>query len=432
MGKNSSNDVQILSDLFKLLWPINRSICGPGLRESLEIIKKFLPIDIHECVSGTPVFDWVVPLEWEVVKGLVKDTRGNIVIDFSKNNLHVVSHSNSFVGVVSRETLFEHLHSDPSRPSAIPYRTAFYSEEWGFCLSEEQRVNLTEPFYQVELYTKKLSGSLSFGELIIPGVGKEALVFTTYPCHPSMANNEISGILALVHLGRLLLSFDYSLPYTVRIVFTPETIGDLVYLHENRLDLVENMVGGAVVSMVGNDKQLVMEPAFEPLSKFEECAKACAPFLRSKLEISAVQPMKRMAQRQYASPGFKLPLSALSRAFGGDYDEYHSSLDTIEAINLEKISDVGEDLSYIIRIMSNNCFIKSLKPYGEPFLRKYNLGKALGGEKIDKIDLICRTVLQQADAKTDIISISRMSGFDPDKIIEVVKVLERYELIERV
>src|SRR3989344_2272431 len=224
------------------LFPICRSITGNGVRETLQIIQKHIPITLHEIPTGTKVFDLVVPKEWNIKDAYVKDARGNTVIDFKKSNLHIVGYSIPLNKVMPLSELQEHLYSIPEQPDAIPYVTSYYEERWGFCLTHKERSQLKEGEYEVFIDSELKEGSLTYGELIIPGEAKEEIFLSTYVCHPSMANNELSGPVVTTFLAKWILSKPRR--YTYRIIFIPETIGSIAYLSKNLGVMKKNIIAG--------------------------------------------------------------------------------------------------------------------------------------------------------------------------------------------
>ena len=249
MELNNGKDIY---NLCEKLWPITRSITGSGVRETLGIIQQEIPdLTIHEVLTGTQCFDWEIPKEWNIRDAYIIDQNGNKVIDFKNSNLHVVSYSTPVNRTISLLELQQHLYSIPEQPNAIPYVTSYYQERWGFCLSENQRRALVEGDYQVCIDSELSNGSLTYGELIIPGKSKKEVFLSTYICHPSMANNELSGPTVTTYLAKWIQSQPRE--YTYRIIFIPETIGSITYLSKNQQKLKENVSAGFNITCVGDD-----------------------------------------------------------------------------------------------------------------------------------------------------------------------------------
>ena len=233
----SSTEKEQMYDLLKKLFPICRSITGEGVRETLKIIKEYIPIKIHEVPSGKKVFDWTVPKEWNIKDAYVKDDKGNKIIDFKENNLHVVGYSTPIDKKIDLSELEKHLHSLPEQPDAIPYVTSYYKERWGFCIQHSKREKLKKGKYHVFIDSELKDGSLSYGEIIIPGKSEKEIFLSANICHPSLANNELSGPVVATFLTKWIQSKPRK--YTYRIVFIPETIGSITYLSKN-LNLMKN------------------------------------------------------------------------------------------------------------------------------------------------------------------------------------------------
>ena len=283
------------------------------------------------------MLQWIIPEEWNVKKAWVKNLEGKKLIDFENNNLHLVSYSIPFEeGLVKRN--YSHLHTDPNRPNAIPYKTSYYNREWGFCMPHEWMNHFVDDEYDVLIDTTLENGSMSIGEGLISGQSKEEIIFTTYLCHPSMANNELSGPVVQTALYQKMLS-KKTPRYTYRFLYAPETIGDIVFISQNESHLRKNMIGGTVLNMMGNNDDLVLEESPHSNGIFDRAARnVLSNRFNGQSKIKPKTPHGRAAQRQYCSPGLKLPLSAISRAFGGSFDEYHTSLDTPDSLSFSHFS----------------------------------------------------------------------------------------------
>jgi aminopeptidase-like protein len=393
--------------IFDDLWPICRSITGNGLRSTLGHINKYVPIEICEYKTGTQCFDWEIPMEWNVKDAWIKDLGGNKLVDFSENNLHLLNYSIPKKGRVSQEILIKHLHTLPDLPQAIPYRTSYYNKEWGFCVAYDQYKTFTDEEYEIFIDTTLDSGHISIGEGLLKGRLEDEILFTTYTCHPSMANNELSGILVQTDIFSRLLK-NGNTKYSYRFVYAPETIGDIVYLSHNRDRLSKKMIGGAVLSMLGNDRDIMYEPSSTVDSIFDRASKNVLNYRHKKSEVRSWNPKGRMAQRQYCSPGLRLPLSVLSRGLGGDYPEYHTSLDTKGVIRKERYEETVEIILDIINLIEINDTYINTKPYGEPFLTKYNLGTKISGRIITSDQYYYKVLLQMSDGSNDLIDIANM------------------------
>lgn len=395
--------------LFAELWPICRSITGPGLRESLRILDRAAPIELREFESGLTCFDWTIPDEWAIRGGWIRSRDGRTIVDFASNNLHVVNYSEPIRRTVSRTELLEHVHTLPDRPDVIPYRTAYYTRDWGFCLEHRRLAELTDEEYEVCIDADLAPGSLTIGEGRLVGEREDEIVFTTYPCHPSMANNELSGPLVQTELYRRLHDRTKR-RFSYRFVYAPETIGDIVYLAHEMESLRRNMIGGAVLTMVANDAPMMFEPSGRSASIFDRAARNVLAHRYPESSLGAWNPKGRAAQRQYCSPGLRLPLSVLSRAIGGTYPEYHTSLDTREAISRARHDEAVTILMDIVDVIEQNDRYINQRPFGEPFLSKYDLGTRLGGERIAANQLHYKCLLQMADGESDLLEVAETLG----------------------
>ena len=317
--------------LAKELFPINRSITGPGVRETLKIIKRELPkLNIFEVPAGTKVFDWEVPKEWSVNDAYIIGPDDEKIIDFQNNNLHLVGYSVPVNTKLSLEELQRHLYSLPDQPNAIPYVTSYYNPRWGFSLTHRQRENLKEGIYKVVIDSQLKDGHLTYGEVILPGDCQEEIFLSTYICHPSMANNEVSGPVVLAALGQWLMSLDRR--YSYRMVFVPETIGSITYLSRNLSHLKEHTIAGFNLSCVGDDRTYSYIPSRNGDTLADRTLKHVLKYHAP--EFKSYSFLNRGSdERQYCAPGIDLPLAVLCRSKFGEYPEYHTSLDDLSIIS---------------------------------------------------------------------------------------------------
>lgn len=317
-------------ELAKRLWPLNRSLSGSGVRETLDEISWALPdLAQNSLRSGDKKGDWIVPLEWSVGEAWIKTPAGEKICDYSQNNLHLMGYSEPINGFFTLQELEDHLHSLPSQPDAIPYVTSYYKKNWGFCITQEQRDALAPGRYEVFIDSTLESGQLDYGELVIKGKSDKQVLFSTYICHPSMANNEFSGPVLAVELAKFVNSTKPF--YTYKVLFLPETIGAISYIEEHVEDMKRKVIAGFVLTCVGDNRTY----SYVPSRLGDSLADLLALETSKKLNIS----MKRYSwkdrgsdERQYCWPGVDLPVCSVMRSKYGEYHEYHTSLDTLGGV----------------------------------------------------------------------------------------------------
>ena len=313
------------------LWSINRSITGEGVRDTLRRIKCHLPnIKVNSVASGMEVFDWIVPKEWSVKEAYILTPSGEKICDFAENNLHLLGYSIPFEGEISFEDLKQHLYTLPDQPDAIPYITSYYKERWGFCLSQEQFSKLEKGIYYVRIDSKLFDGVLNFGELLIEGKSSKEVFISTYICHPSMANNELSGPTVVTYLAKWLEEIK-ELEYTYRIIFIPETIGSIIYLSLHHEDMKSKVFSGFNVSCVGDNRAYSYLPSRNGNTLSDRIAKHVLKNIDSNYKSYSWFD-RGSDERQYCAPGIDLPVASIMRTKYGQYPEYHTSLDDLENV----------------------------------------------------------------------------------------------------
>ena len=357
--------------LAKDLWPFNRSITGEGVRKTLNRIKKVIPgLKIVEVKTGTQAFDWKVPKEWHVREAWIKDPKGRKICDFKKNNLHLVGYSTPTHVKIDKSDLMNRLHSIPSMPTAIPYITSYYNKNWGFCISHNQKKKLINGTYEVYIDSKLFNGSLTYGELLIKGKQKKEIFLSTYICHPSMANDQISGICVTTYLADWILKLA-NRKYSYRIIFIPETIGSLVYLSRNLKKMKKNIIAGFNITCVGDEKNY----SFLPSKNGNTLSDIVSEHVIKHVDENFLQfnwSDRGSDERQYCAPHIDLPVVSLMRSKYGYYKEYHTSLDNLKKIVTPNGLQGGYELIKLaIEALEKNCFPYT-KIYGEPFMSKRN------------------------------------------------------------
>lgn len=360
---------QDMHSLLRELFPIGRSLTGNGVRETLAILKKHIPLSIHEVPTGTKVFDWEVPKEWNVREAYIITPDGRKIADYQKNNLHLVGYSIPVDMKLPLTQLQEHLHSIPEQPDAIPYATSYYTERWGFCLSHNEREQLSEGTYHVHIDTELKKGTLTYADLVIPGTSKKEVLLSTYICHPSLANNELSGPALVTYLGQWLLSAPRK--YTYRLVFIPETIGSLVYLSKHLQHLREQVIAGFVVTCVGDN------------GKFSFIASRNGNTLADRVSLRVLTTkhpdfrnesyLKRGSdERNYCSPGADLPVVSIMRTRYGLYPEYHTSLDNLTFVTSAGLQGSFDTYLSVLETLEKEPLYHATN-VGEPQLGKRGL-----------------------------------------------------------
>ena len=320
-----------MHELCRELFPICRSITGDGFRQSLAILQKHVPdMRAIEVPTGTKCFDWEVPKEWNIKDAYIITPTGDKICDFKKSNLHVVGYSLPINKVITLDELQEHLYSLPEQPDAIPYITSYYKERWGFCITQKERDQLTPGEYQVFIDSELKNGALIYGELIIPGDSEKEIFISSYLCHPSMANNELSGPIVSTFLAKWITKLE-NRKYTYRIIIIPETIGSITYLSRNYQSLKRNVVAGFNVTCIGDDRAYSYLPSRQANTLSDKAALHVLKYMQPEF-VSYSFLDRGSDERQYCSPGIDLPVCSIMRTKYGRYPEYHTSLDDLSLV----------------------------------------------------------------------------------------------------
>lgn len=417
---------QEILDFAKVIFPINRSLTGEGVRETFRHIQEHLPdLTVHAVPSGTEAFDWVVPNEWEITEAYIENSSGKRLVDFANNNLHVVGYSTAVDVLLSLDELQEHLHSLPDKPEAIPYVTAYYSDRWGFCLTHLQRTALVPDTYRAVIRARKFQGIMNYAELVIPGESSKEVFLSTYICHPSMANNEVSGPSVLMFVAKWLRSAPRH--FTYRLVFLPETIGAIYYLSQHLEHLRQHVHVGFNISCVGDDRNY----SFVSSRKGQTLADRIASHILPILSPSFVRHsfLERASdERQYGSPLVDLPLVSLSRTKYGCYDEYHTSLDNFDVVTSTGLEGGFNMItSCILAAESNRTYIARFPC--EPQLGKRGLYPTLGGGKVSASVDALLNVLSYCDGETDLLTLAEICGLSIFDVADTAKTLKEHDLI---
>jgi aminopeptidase-like protein len=406
------------SDLF----PINRSLTGAGVRDTLAYLQRLLPsLQMHAVASGTKVFDWTVPPEWEITEAYLEDEHGHRFVDFAQSNLHVLGYSTPIDAWLSLDELEPHLISLPEQPEAVPYATSYYEPRWGFCLAHRVRQALAPGRYHAVIRARHFEGVLNYADLIAPGESDEEILLSTYICHPSMANNELSGPVVTVALARWLLGLKQR-RYTYRLVFVPETIGAIVYLSRHLDGLKKNVRAGFVLSCVGDDRGYSYIASHHGDSLADRAARHV--LAHHTPGFSAYSFLERGSdERQYCSPGADLPVCSVLRTRHGAYPEYHTSLDDLSLISPRGLQGAIDVYAKIIWLLENNHRWKTRLP-GEPQLGRIGLYPTLSRRGSSAGARPIRNFLAFADGRLDLIGIAETIGGDALAMLDIIGTLE--------
>jgi aminopeptidase-like protein len=411
------------------LFPICRSITGNGVRESLKILNGHIPLQVTEVPSGSAALDWTVPREWNVRQAYVAKLDGARVIDFDRNNLHVVQYSTPLNQILPMHKLREHLHSLPEHPNWIPYRTSYYRETWGFCLTHRQLEAMTDEMYQVAIDSTLTDGHLTYGECVVEGETEREVLLSCHICHPSLANDNLSAIVVATMLAQYLRKLKRR--YTYRFLFIPGTIGSLTWLSRNdsRLGLIDY---GLVLSCLGDSGSMTYKQSRRGNSRIDRIV---AHVLRSEETPHRILPFIPYGydERQYCSPGFNLPVGCLMRTPNGEYDEYHSSADNLSLLHRQSLVHSLGVLQKIVEAIEGDMTYRNRNAKGEPQLGRRGLWGGLGGLRsvgYDQMALLW--VLNLADGEHSLLDMAERSGLAFSSIRAAADALVNAELLERI
>jgi len=413
---------QELESYFDRLWPICRSLTGNGNRETLKILSEIVDLNISEIPSGTACFDWVVPPEWNAKEAWIKDSHGNIIVDFKNNNLHLLGYSVPFKGRMSLSELKSHLYTLPEQPDLIPYQTSYYKERWGFCITHNQLLSLEDGEYEVYIDSSlNPKGSMTIADALIKGETEEEVLLSTYICHPSMASNELSGPLISSFLYQLLKT--KKLRYTYRFVFVPETIGSICYLSMYGRHLKEKLVAGFVITTIGDDGKFTYKKSRRENALPDRATELVLKQQEKDYIIENFSPIGS-DERQYCSPGFNLPVGSLMRTRYGKYKEYHTSADNKDFISFDAMQQsINTYFDILNLIEANHKYINKIQ-FCEPQLGKRGLYPTLISQK-ENADFVSvmMWLLNLADGTNDLIDIANRSKAPYKLLIDIAQQL---------
>ncbi len=397
---------------FERLWPINRSLTGEGVVQSLEILSELLPLKQYHAPSGSQVFDWTIPQEWHVRKAYIIAPNGDKIADFNKNNLHLLGYSTPVNDFFSYEDLVKNIYTLPDQPNAIPYLTSYYKKRWGFCMAHDEFVQLPkEGMYQVVIDADLFDGKLTYADAYLPGKTSEEVVFSTYICHPSMANNELSGPLVAAFLYQQIEALK-DRHYSYRFVFTPETIGTIAYLSQFGMQLKEKAKAGFIITCAGNEAPFTYKKSRKDNSETnqitEHILKYHYPNYHEVVEFTPIGS----DERQYCSPGFNLPFGSLMRTMYGKYPQYHTSLDNADFISFEALEGTVEAYLKVVKGLEGNRKYQNNLPFGEIQLGKRGLYPDMSSTKGDKESSLKKILylLNYSDGEHSMLTIAEKIG----------------------
>jgi aminopeptidase-like protein len=408
-----------LHDFASELYPICRSITGDGIRQTLAKIGQRIPLEIFEIPTGTPVFDWTIPKEWNVRDAYIKGAGGKRVVDFHQHNLHILNYSTPIHAKMSLDELRPHLFTMPDRPDWIPYRTSYYQENWGFCLSHNQMLALEDGEYEVCIDSTLADGHLTYGEYYLPGCSTDEVLISCHACHPSLANDNLSGLSVATFLARLLS--EREVRYSYRFLFIPGTIGAITWLARHR-ENVERIRHGLVLTGIGDGEAFHYKKSRQGDAEIDQVVTHVLRHSTASHEILDFSPYG-YDERQYCSPGFDLPVGCLMRSVWGTFPEYHTSADNLDFIKPRQLAESFRVCAVIIDVLEKNRQYRNLSPYCEPQLGNRNLYRSTGGEVIS-LELNARLwVLNLSDGRHSLLDISERSGLPFSAISDAATVL---------
>ncbi len=412
-------------ELIEALYPICRSITGNGVRETLRILSERIPLSIHEVPTGTRVLDWTVPREWNIRDAYIKDSLGNKVVDFRRSNLHVVNYSVPVRATLTLSELKPHLRTLPDLPDWVPYRTSYYTESWGFCLSHRQYLSLRDERYEVVIDSSLEPGHLTYGELLLTGDTPDEVLISCHVCHPSLCNDNLSGIAVAVSLAEHLSTRQRK--YTYRFLFVPGTIGSLTWLsmHEGSVIAVKH---GVVLANLGDDGPFTYKRSRMGHATVD---RAMTEVLRHSGEDHTVVDFTPYGydERQYCSPGFNLPVGCFMRTPESARPEYHTSADDLTFVHPNRLAASLDICKELVAVFEEDGTYRNTHPKGEPQLGRRGIYRALGGPDLETDNLALLWVLNQSDGNHSVLDIAERSGLPFATVRKAVSVLREHGLL---
>lgn len=421
MESNLKNIGENIYHLISDLYPICRSITGDGLRKTLKILQHYIPIQIHEVPSGTKVFDWVVPKEWNIRDAFVKNSKGEKVVNFQESNLHVLNYSIPIKKVISLKELKEHIFSLPDYPDWVPYKTSYYKEDWGFCFSHNRLLQLKEGEYEVFIDSTLENGFLSYGELYLPGEEKNEILISCHACHPSLCNDNLSGIAVVTFIAKQIMNI--SRRYSYRFLFVPATIGSITWLALNE-DKINNIKHGLVAACLGDPGKLTYKKTRLGNAEIDKAVIHVLNHSGENFEILEFSPYG-YDERQYCSPGFNLPVGSLKRTPNNRFPEYHTSADNLDFVKMDYLADSFSKYLSVLNLLEKNKKYINQNPKCEPQLGKRGLYSSIGTN-----ELALLWVLNLSDGNNTLLDISDRANLDFNSIYKAATIMLENNLLK--
>ncbi len=419
---------QQMHDFISELYPICRSITGEGVRETLRIVQGQISLELHEVPTSTDVLDWTIPREWNIKDAYIMNSNGERVVDFRESNLHVMGYSVPVKEKMRLSELRKHLHTLPEQPDWIPYRTSYYNEDWAFCISQNQLLELDDDEYEVCIDSSLEDGYLTYGEYYLQGQTLEEVLISSHTCHPSMCNDNLSGIALVTFLAKYISTSSHR--YSYRFLFAPATIGSLTWLASNE-ENVHRIKHGLVIACVGDPGSVTYKKSRRGDAEIDRVAKHVLRHYTEDYQIRDFSPYG-YDERQYCSPGFNLTVGSLTRSPNGEFDEYHTSADNLDLVQPMYLADSFIKVLTILDVLEDNKTYMNLFPKGEPQLGKRGLYRKVGGPDIDMDPLAVLWVLNLSDGQHSLLSIADRADIKFDQIRNAANVLLDHNLLEEI
>ncbi len=412
------------------LFPLHRSLTGDGVRQTFSALQEIVPWEIHEVPSGTEVLDWQVPQEWEIADAYIADVEtGRRLVDYADSNLHVLNYSQPIDAVLTGQALAGHLFSNPDQPDWIPYRTSYFREQWGFCVSEHQKQRLiAEPQrrFRVVIDSRFFPGSLSYAETVLPGRTQDSVLLYAHTCHPSLANDNLSGIIVATFLAKMLRT--RSLRYEYRIVLAPATIGAITWLSRNQ-EVCSRIKAGLVLTLLGDPQPFTYKRSQQESALVDRVAEHLLGQPEWEGGTRRFTPTG-YDERQFCSPGFDLPLGCLMRSPHAEFPEYHTSADNLDLVQPAPLAESLRMVLAMIDVLEGNRFPRSLYPYGEPQLGRYGIYRAYGeADDRGRLQEAAMWILNQATGGRDLLAIAERASLPFSVIARAAELLAQHQLI---